>query len=638
MKALSIRLAKYALVGTAASILHILSALVFYAAADMPPLLANGMAFLMSFGLSFWGNCRWTFASSVMSAAALPRFFALSVACLLLSQSLIYLAMTYMHLSFAFAVTLATVAAATAGFLGSQLWAFANRENTPMPALAFPRPALVAIGALFVLQFIVRAGAQLNHDVAWYLYSAGGILDGAKLYVDIVEVNPPLGIWTFLPVAWLSRAFGLDTGLALATFMLSACAVSLLLLSRILRSVADCPPAFIDGFLILAAFLLLFEPASAFGQREHLLILLTLPWFALRWARGQGATPHAAFAALIGLLAALGFGQKPHCVLAAVFVEGLMLFRARSIRVSQVPENLAGLVAGVLYLLAVSIFTPEFFSHILPLALQAYVPFYGTSAAMIIKATIFWCAALLLAVHVANRCPEPLRSWMHALGLAALGFLLAFLVQAKGFAYHLLPARITIELIFGVAIAALAAGVLKFDQIAAWAKFAAAVCLAVIAGNAVLNPAARYPDFFAQAIAAHSLKPPSVFIASTNVSHGFPLTIEQGLAWGSRFPTQWLAPYAAANLDAEGAPADDLSRFALQATIDDLIRFEPQLVIIDERPKQAYFRAAPLDFQRFWKNDPRFAHLWCNYQLRARERGFSFWERVPDNHCRTEAF
>jgi hypothetical protein len=544
--------------------------------------------------------------------------------------------MTYVHLSFALALTLATVAAAAAGFLGSQLWAFAGRESTSMPTLELPRPAFVAIGAIFVLQFIVRAGAQLNHDVAWYLYSAGRIFDGATLYVDIVEVNPPLGIWTFLPVAWLSRVLGLDIGLTLAAFMLSACAVTLLLLSRILRSVADCTPAFIDGFLVLTAFLLLFEPASAFGQREHLLILLTLPWFALRWARGQGAMPHPAFAALIGLLAALGFGQKPHCVLAALFVEGLMLLRARSIGISLVPENLAGLVAGVLYVLAVWILTPEFFSRILPLAFEAYMPFYGTSAAMIIKTAIFWCAALLLAVHIAKRCPEPFRSWMHGFGLAALGFLLAFLIQAKGFAYHLLPARITIELIFGVAIAALAAGVLKFGRIAAWAKFAAAACLAVIAGNAVLNPAARYPDFFAQAIAAHALEPRSVFIASTNVSHGFPLTIEHGLAWGSRFPAQWLAPYAAANLDAEGAPADDLSRFALQATIDDLIRFEPQLVIIDERTKQAYFRAAPLDFQRFWQNDPRFGHFWCNYQLRARERGFSFWERVPDTRCGAE--
>jgi hypothetical protein len=347
--------------------------------------------------------------------------------------------------------------------------------------------------------------------------------------------------------------------------------------------------------------------------------------------------PHPAFATLIGLLAALGFGQKPHCVLAAVFVEGLILFRARSIRVALVPENLAGLAAAVIYVLAVWIFTPEFFSRILPLAFKAYMPFYGTSAAKFIKAAIFWCAALLLAVHIANRYPEPFRSWMHCLGLAALGFLLAFLVQAKGFAYQLLPARITIELIFGVAIAALAAGVLKFDQIAAWAKFAAAACLAVIAGNAVLNPAARYPNFFAQQIATHALEPRSVFIASTNVHHGFPLTIEKGFVWGSRFPTQWLAPYAAANLDAEGAPADDLSRFALQAIIDDLIRFEPQLVIIDERPKQAYFHAAPLDFQRFWQNDPRFAHLWCNYQLRARERGFSFWERVPDTRCGAEA-
>ena len=38
-------------------------------------------------------------------------------------------------------------------------------------------------------------GQTINHDTAWYLYATRAWLDGAQLYVDIVEVNPPLSFY-----------------------------------------------------------------------------------------------------------------------------------------------------------------------------------------------------------------------------------------------------------------------------------------------------------------------------------------------------------------------------------------------------------------------------------------------------------
>jgi putative flippase GtrA len=120
-------LVKYGTVGVAASLLHIASALLFYGAAGMPATLANTMAFLMSFSLSFLGNYRWTFASTGAESAALSKFFLLSVACFLLNQTLVALAMTLVRLPFGVSVTLATAAAAALGFLGSHRWVFSAR-------------------------------------------------------------------------------------------------------------------------------------------------------------------------------------------------------------------------------------------------------------------------------------------------------------------------------------------------------------------------------------------------------------------------------------------------------------------------------------------------------------------------------
>jgi len=65
------------------------------------------------------------------------------------------------------------------------------------------------LALLFVGAIAWRTQTPLAHDAAWFLVAAGRILDGAVLYRDIIEVNPPLGIFAALPIALTSRATGL---------------------------------------------------------------------------------------------------------------------------------------------------------------------------------------------------------------------------------------------------------------------------------------------------------------------------------------------------------------------------------------------------------------------------------------------
>jgi hypothetical protein len=57
---------------------------------------------------------------------------------------------------------------------------------------------------------VVGAGAELasvaRSDIAFLLYAAGRVLDGARLYLDVVEINPPLIIALNLPAVLLARA------------------------------------------------------------------------------------------------------------------------------------------------------------------------------------------------------------------------------------------------------------------------------------------------------------------------------------------------------------------------------------------------------------------------------------------------
>ena len=45
----------------------------------------------------------------------------------------------------------------------------------------------------------------MHHDVAWYLYATGRLLDGATLYRDIIDLNPPLIFYLTTPAVWIAR-------------------------------------------------------------------------------------------------------------------------------------------------------------------------------------------------------------------------------------------------------------------------------------------------------------------------------------------------------------------------------------------------------------------------------------------------
>jgi hypothetical protein len=55
------------------------------------------------------------------------------------------------------------------------------------------------IAALFVAAMLLRQFIPVNLDVSWLLVAGERMLDGERLYVDIVEINPPMSVFAYLP-------------------------------------------------------------------------------------------------------------------------------------------------------------------------------------------------------------------------------------------------------------------------------------------------------------------------------------------------------------------------------------------------------------------------------------------------------
>ena len=163
--------------------------------------------------------------------------------------------------------------------------------------------ALVNFAAGVAVVGAIRTGA--NGDSAWILHAAQRMLSGERLYIDLIEMNPPLVFWAHLPVAWLAEVLGWAPWTALVAAVLATCALAGALLNAIMRRAGLTARARIA---LAAAFSLtaLVLPVGWFAQREHLMLVMTWPLLVLTMARLDGRAVPFWIAAVAGTLAGLG--------------------------------------------------------------------------------------------------------------------------------------------------------------------------------------------------------------------------------------------------------------------------------------------------------------------------------------------
>ena len=108
----------------------------------------------------------------------------------------------------------------------------------PSDSAHFPKPGLArvarsldpgqAVAVLAGLVIFLRfRDAYVNHDVAWYLVAGRQWIEGARLYADLSEVNPPLAFYLIRAALHFGDLFALGPAAALAAFVAALTTLSL---------------------------------------------------------------------------------------------------------------------------------------------------------------------------------------------------------------------------------------------------------------------------------------------------------------------------------------------------------------------------------------------------------------------------
>ena len=231
-----------------------------------------------------------------------------------------------------------------------------------LQALLERRRLVWAAAALLVAVTVLAQLVSLaTPDLGFLLYAAGRVLDGASMYRDIVEINPPLIVWFNVVVVRLARALHVSD---LALYRLATALVLgglLLYVRRVMAVYALSDAPRVRRYLLVLLCIALFPLAGDdFGEREHFVVALLLPFAFLVLARIRGRWVPDLEEAWIGLLAGIGIALKPHFALVWIALEALRRWRVTADRGHLTPATGAVLTSFAAYAVTVLAATPDY--------------------------------------------------------------------------------------------------------------------------------------------------------------------------------------------------------------------------------------------------------------------------------------
>jgi hypothetical protein len=460
-----------------------------------------------------------------------------------------------------------------------------------------------AIIAALVQSFLV----PIDCDVSWLITVNEKMLAGQRLYVDIVEVNPPASIWLYTPFVWLAHQLQLrPEAVIAAAFIAGALATSALAL-RISARLQRPPKPLI--FFALLWFVELLLPLGTFAQREHAAILLAAPALTALAVLAQKRPLPLSVRVVAGLAAGLVIGIKPHFALAIVPAAVLAAWQARAVK-PMIPAALAAILVVAAYAASVLVFTPEYL-QLLPMLAAAYLPLHDYWLTLLRGPVVIVPLAIdALALFLRPGRMAPLPAMFL---IASAGFTVAGLIQGKGYLNHALPGM---ALGFvGLVLLALEPGIERDRRNFVLTATAALACLELYA-MASIQPTRGLAEAVQRVAPPH----PSVITLGPDLLTGHPLVRNVGGRWAGSRAGMYIAVGAHSELPGARGPAKarllrwyqaDVAAFA-----DDVQRERPDVILVDARPELVWLR-----------NEPEIQSAIAGYRPRARIGDVEVWVR-----------
>ncbi len=324
---------------------------------------------------------------------------------------------------------------------------------------------LLWLAAIVLLGWNTQNHLLMNSDVSWFMHAADRLLSGGTYAKDYFEVNPPLTIYLSIPPVLLAKSLGLENQLASRIYIFVIGLVSLFVCHRLLgHIVSQTNKTFHAVFLLVLAAIYFMMPLSDLGQREHLLVMLTMPYFLLAASRIEAYQPVTLRLALVtGIMAGIGFAIKPFFYAPFIMVECYLATSRRSRASRMRTETIAVLCVLAAYIAVIGLFHRDYLTDILPFITQYYYQSYSSSLSLLIfnHNTYFIVLAILTSILSLQKSDQQVL--LNILMCATIGFFISYLMQRTHWYYHIYPMLALSTLLIAMSLSELMKRYLDFD-------------------------------------------------------------------------------------------------------------------------------------------------------------------------------
>ncbi len=440
----------------------------------------------------------------------------------------------------------------------------------------------ISIVILFAVAIVLRHVLAANTDVSWLLTVGERVLDGQRLYVDVIDANPPMAVLIYLPGIVIARALGLPAEVVTDGLIFAAIFVSLAIVARILKNSSVLEGA--QSWLLapLAFAMLAVLPMQTFGQREHIAIVELLPILAVFVVRMKGEVPSTWMAVIAGCGAGLATSFKPHFVIAVLCAVGCLAIYSRSWKAVFAPENLIAAGIALLYAASVVAFFPEFITIVGPLVRDVYIPAGVSFQALLERPALpIWGVAILATIVLKRH--DRIDAACLLLLVTSLGFAAVFILQRKGWPYHSYPMIALAMVALGYA---LASNTPRTALDRAW-RAGAVVLFAILFARSMLWFDSVFDAQPLQASIARLGPHPRILAITAEPGLGHPLVRALNGTWVSRQQGLWVEAYLEymrqhGIIGPQPDPALDVYAARERAMlIEDINRVPPSVILID---------------------------------------------------------
>ena len=470
-----------------------------------------------------------------------------------------------------------------------------------------------------MFSFLMQIHMYQDWDMLYLLEGGRHLLSGGTYVTDVFENNPPLIYYFSMGIIFLSDLLDINNvfffKLVIYLCILYSLSVSYYLL------IVNSLKVNANFFMLLAlAFCFLILSVCCFGEREHLMLLFTIPYFFLLHQSASAIKFKPILRMTISFLAALGFALKPYFLFSLFFSELLFMYWQRDWKTLFRLEAQIIFWTLVVYLVSVEFFMPDFYSTILPYIIQFY-RFNGNDiSSLLINPAVINALFLLLSSLFLFRFLSRLDMLLITV---SFGFMLSFILQGKGWAYHAFP-LITVNSLLAVLL------VYHLAQTCNKNRIYPGLIISIIAAqflftlipwsalyhqkiNYYINESSKFQQMIK--IAKQYAQNKYIFFFSTDLSQTILINYYSDSKLGSRFPTLWPL-LGIINRQFVLQQCDEICMIGKKKMrhyiLEDFQRYQPELVYVDVKSEKAFFRTS-FDYLEFMQASSAFRTLWQQY-------------------------